>query len=209
VPVPDESWKLGPYLAYWLEHVVKRNRRPATYALYEMIPGLYLIPGLGTRGLARLSVATVQMFFNQRLEAGDSVRKVHTMRTVLSAALATAVREELITRNVARNVELPSGQRRTIQPWTADEAKRFLTAAKPDPLCAAFVLLVLCGVRRGEVLGLRWGDIEFDGGVFRISQQVQRIRGELLIGPVKTSAGVRTLPLLDLACQALKLQAER
>jgi integrase len=209
VPVPDESWKLGPYLAYWLEHVVKRNRRPATYALYEMIIRLYLIPGLGTRGLTRLSVATVQMFLNQRLEAGDSVRKVHIMRTVLSAALARAVREELITRNVARSVELPSWQRGTIQPRTADEAKRFLIAAKSDPLCAAFVLLVLCGVRRGEVLGLRWGDIEFDRGVFRISQQVQRIRGELLIGPVKTSAGVRTLPLLDLVCQALKLQAER
>ena len=124
ISVPDESWKLGPYLEYWLEHVVKRNRRPATYALYEINTRLYLLPGLGTRQLSRLSVSAVQMFFNQRLELGDSVRKVQIMRTVLSAALTRAVREELIPRNVARLVELPQWQRGTIQPWTADEAKR-------------------------------------------------------------------------------------
>jgi hypothetical protein len=78
VPVPDESWKLGAYLEYWLEHVVKHNRRPSTYALYEMNIRLYLLPGLGARRLNRLSVASVQMFLNQRLEKGDSVRKVQT-----------------------------------------------------------------------------------------------------------------------------------
>src|ERR1017187_8116080 len=159
ISVPDESWKLGPYLEYWLEHVVKRNRRPATYALYEINTRLYLLPGLGTRQLSRLSVSAVQMFFNQRLELGDSVRKVQIMRTVLSAALTRAVREELIPRNVARLVELPQWQRGTIQPWSADEAKRFLSVAKTDPLYGAFVLLTLYGLRRGESLGLRWSDI--------------------------------------------------
>jgi integrase len=130
------------------------------------------------------------------------------MRAVLSSALSRAVREELITRNVARHVELPGYQRGTIQPWNADEAKRFLAAARSDPLHAAFFLLVLYGMRRGEVLGLRWSDIDYDGRVFRIRQQIQRVRGELLIGPVKTAAGKRALPLLDLACQALKLQLE-
>jgi hypothetical protein len=101
---------------------------------------LYLIPGLGTRRLNRLSVAAVQMFLNQRLEKGDSVRKVQIMRTVLSAALTRAVREELIQRNVARLVELPQWQRATIRPWTADEAKQFLGAARSDPLYPAFVL---------------------------------------------------------------------
>lgn len=65
IPVPDESWKLGPYLYYWLEHVVKHNRRPGTYALYETTIRLYLIPGLGTRQLKQLSVGAVQMFLNQ------------------------------------------------------------------------------------------------------------------------------------------------
>ena len=68
IPVPDEVWKLGPYLEYWLENFVKRNRRPATYTLYEMNVRLYLIPGLGNHRLTGLSVAIVQGFLNQRLE---------------------------------------------------------------------------------------------------------------------------------------------
>lgn len=207
VPVPDESWKLGAYLEYWLEHVVRHNRRPATYALYEMNVRLYLAPGLGTRRLNRLSVAAVQMFLNQRLEKGDSVRKVQIMRTVLSAALSRAVREELIPRNVARLVELPQWQRGSIRPWTADEAKQFLAVAQPDPLYAAFVLLILYGLRRGEVLGLRWADIDFEAGTIQVRQQLQRIQGQLILGPVKTRASQRDMPLLDLAREALEGQA--
>src|SRR6266536_721877 len=62
IPVPDQAWRLGPYLEYWLENFVKRNRRPATYALYETNVRLYLKPGLGGRKLASLSVADVQRF---------------------------------------------------------------------------------------------------------------------------------------------------
>src|SRR5215469_1869444 len=207
ISVPDESWKLGAYLEYWLEQVVRHNRRPATYALYEMNIRLYLIPCLGTRRLSRLSVAAVQMFLNQRLEKGDSIRKVQIMRTVLSAALTRAVREELIPRNVARLVELPQWQRGTIRPWTADEAKQFLALARPDPLYAAFVLLILYGLRRGETLGLRWTDIDFAAGTIQVRQQLQRIRGQLVLGPVKTRASQRDMPLLDLVREALEGQA--
>jgi integrase len=207
--VPDESWKVGPYLEYWLENIVKRTRRPATYALYETIIRLYLVPGLGAKSLARLSVPAVQVFLNQRLETGDSVRKVQVMRSVLSAALSRAVREELISRNVARHIELPEWRRNTFRPWTAEEAKRFIAASTGDPLHSAFVLLVVYGLRRGEVLGLRWDDIDFDAGIIHIRQQIQRVRGELQLGPVKTHAGQRTLPLLDLPRQALAAQASR
>jgi integrase len=209
IPVPDKVWKLGPYLDYWLENFVRRNRRPATYNLYEMIVRLYLKPGLGSRKLTSLTVPLVQEFLNGRLQQGDSIRKLQVMRTVLSAALTRAVREELIVRNVARLVELPQWQRGQIRPWAADEARAFLAAAKPDPLYTAFVLLILYGLRRGEVLGLCWDDIDLDGGMIHIRQQLQRVRGELFLAPVKTRAGQRGLPLLDAAAEALKLQAER
>jgi len=209
IPVPDQAWRLDLYLEYWLENIVKRNRRPATYNLYEMIVRLYLIPGLGNRRLTSLSVPVVQDFLNQRLEKGDSVRKVQVMRTVLSAALTRAVREELLVRNVARLAELPESKRATIHPWSASEARQFLAAAKDDPLYAAFVVLIFYGLRRGEAIGLRWEDIDFDAGTIRIRQQVQRIRGQLLVAPVKTRASQRGLPLLDVVRQALKVQAER
>jgi hypothetical protein len=78
IPIPDKVWKLGPYLDYWLENFVKRNRRPATYTLYEMNIRLYLKPGLGNHKLTALTVANVQQFFNERLQEGDSVRKVQS-----------------------------------------------------------------------------------------------------------------------------------
>lgn len=130
IPMPDKVWKLGPYLDYWLENFVMRNRRPATYNLYEMIVRLYLKPGLGSRKLTSLTVPMVQEFLNRRLQTGDSIRKVQVMR----AALTRAVREELIVRNVARLVELPQWQRGRIRPWAADEARAFLAAARLDPL---------------------------------------------------------------------------
>jgi integrase len=187
MPVPDEIWKVGSYLEYWLQNFVKRNRRPATYALYETNIRLYLKPGLGNYKLAALTVANIQQFFSQRLEKGDSVRKVQVMRTVLSAALTRAAREELITRNVARLVELPEWRPGTVRPWSTDEARRFLAACKPDPLHAAFVLLLLYGLRRGEVLGLRWQDIDIDAGTIRIEQQAQRVRGAIHVGPGENS----------------------
>ncbi len=198
-----------PYLEYWLENFVKHNRRPATYALYEMIARLYLIPGLGTKRLTSLTVPMVQDFLNQRLAKGDSVRKVQVMRTVLSAALTRAIREELVVRNVARLVELPEWRRGTIRPWSADEARQFLAAAKPDPLYAAFVLLIFYGLRRGEALGLRWERHRPRRRNDPDPQQLQRIRGELLLAPVKTHAGKRDLPLLDVVRQALDDQAGR
>ena len=100
--------------------------------------------------LTSLSVPGVQQFLNNRLEKGDSIRKVQVMRTLLSAVLTRAVREELLVRNVARLAELPESRRRTIRPWAASETRQFLAAAKDDLLYAAFVLLIFYGMRRGE-----------------------------------------------------------
>ncbi len=209
IPVAAESWKLGPYLDQWLENVVKPTRRAATYANYETYTRLYLKPGLGHHRLRRLSVANVQRFLNAKLAEGQSIRNVQLMRQVLSAALTRAAREELISRNVARLAELPAWEPGEVRPWSADEAMAFLRAAKPDPLYPAFVLLLLYGMRRGEVLGLRWQDIDLDVGKLCVRQQLQRIRGSLHTGPVKTRAGSRDLPIPSLAHAALVMRQER
>lgn len=142
------------------------------------------------------------------LEAGRSVRMVQVMRTVLSSALSRAMREELISRNVARLVELPAWERQPITPWSAAEARAFLDAAEKYPLYPAFMLLLVYGLRLGEVLGLRWHDIdEYDSEV-RIRQQVQRVRGQLRLYPLKTAAGRRDLPLLPVVQSMLALRRE-
>ena len=203
VPVPEHGWRLDAYLDYWLEEVIRRVRRPATYALYEMTVRRYLKPGLGNRQLARLTVPIVQMFLNERLGAGDSVRKVQVMRTVLSSALTRAMREELLSRNVAQLVALPEWTRKEVQAWSADEARQFLYGAQWHPLYAAFLLLLVYGMRRGEVLGLRWSDVDFDNEMIRIRQQVQRVGRQLLIGPTKTHASRRDLPMIEMVGAAL------
>jgi integrase len=131
------------------------------------------------------------------------------MRQVLSVALTRASREDLVSRNVARLAELPTWEPAEIQPWSADEALAFLRAARTDPLYPAFVFLLVYGMRRGEVLGLRWADVELEAGVIRIRQQLQRVDGSLRTGPVKTRAGNRDLPIVALARAALLARQQK
>jgi integrase len=144
-------------------------------------------------------VPIVQSFMNSKIRTGRSVRNVEIMRQVLSAALSRAVREELLARNVARLVELPASEPAEVVPWSSAEALAFLDPAGSDPPYPAFVLLLPYGMRRGEVLSLRWQNIDFDHEMIHVRQQIYRAVGELHIGPVKTHAGRRDLPLVGLA----------
>lgn len=209
IPTSDKRWKVGEYLDYWLENIVRPTKRPKTYETYELRIRLNLKPALGKHYLRQLTVPTVQRFLNDCLAAGDSVRKVQIMRTVLGAALSRAVREELVARNVAHLVELPTWERSEIEPWSADEATAFIDHARPNPLYPAFLLLLIYGLRRGEVLGLRWCDVDFKDGTLHIRQQLQRVGGELHQGPVKTKAGRRDLPLVGAGRAALLEQHAR
>jgi integrase len=207
IPQPERRWTVAGYLDYWLREVVPIKNRPRTVELYEATIRLHIVPLLGKRSLLDLSVSDVQSAVNWLLRNGMSPRSVHKFRTVLSSALGRAVREQHIHRNVARLVELPAWERKTITPWSADEASRFLSAVRGHRWELGFLLAILYGMRRGEVLGLRWCDIDFTHGIFRIERQVQRIGGALVSGPVKTSAGRRTLPIVASAHAVLLRQA--
>lgn len=204
ISTADTRWKLGDYLDYWLEDVVKPNRRPSTYAQCETTVRLYLKPGLGSQDMRRLSVSTVQAFLNDLRIAGHSVSQMHVSRKVLSAALTRAQREELVARNVARLVELPPEQHKEVEPWRAGEIATFLREVRSDTLFAAYLLLTLYGLRRGELLGLRWQDIDVPRRELRIRQQLVRVGNQLHIGPLKTQMSRRDLPLITPVLQALQ-----
>ncbi|MFI0374505.1 tyrosine-type recombinase/integrase [Actinomadura sp. 1N219] len=209
VPVADKPWKLGDYLDYWLENVVRPSKRWNTYKKYEQTVRLYLKPGLGKLSLDRIRVAKVQAFLNAQIKAGHSVAKVHVMRMTLGAALTRAMREELITVNAAHLATLPPAPARKVKPWTAGEARAFLAAARNEPLYPAFALMMAYGLRRGEVLGLAWDDLDMDEQTMRVHWQLQRIDGELSRTPVKTDAGRRHLPMLPLVWEGMIELAER
>jgi integrase len=135
---------------------------------------------------------------------------VKDLRATLRAALTHAITEELITRNVAALVKLPTGRKRKRKAWVSDHARRFLECVRAhgDSLYAAYVLALVLGLRKGELLGLSWDDVDLDQGEVQISWQLQRIGRALIRRQTKTEESDDTLPLPDICVIALKLRKE-
>ncbi|MFF7330490.1 tyrosine-type recombinase/integrase [Streptomyces sp. NPDC090306] len=204
VPVPSRSWSVGEWLAYWLTHIVKPNTEYNTWSKYESKVRLYLVPALGKKPLAKLTPAQVRLMMQQltRAKVSASVR-FEVLRT-LRNALNRALREELITRNVALLVDMPKVSKEPHSPWNAREAVAFLRSVRAHRLYAAFVLVLVLGLRRSEVLGLRWSDVDFDARQFTPVKQVQREKGRgLVLKELKTDSSQATLPLPEFCVRAL------
>ncbi|MFF0124128.1 tyrosine-type recombinase/integrase [Streptomyces mirabilis] len=193
VPVPTRSAKLSDWLPYWLDNIVMPRRKLSTYDKYEAHVRLYLAPMVGSKRLESLSVADVRRFLTQ-LESKTTAATAKESHRVLRTALSAACREELIARNVAGLVEPPRASSRELSPWTLDETLDFLAASRKDPLYAAFVLAIAMGLRRGELVGLRWTDVDLDKRVLYVRQQTQRRRGVLYDDDTKNRRN-RALPL--------------
>ncbi|HYB38316.1 MAG TPA: site-specific integrase [Mycobacterium sp.] len=116
---------------------------------------------------------------------------------LLRAALQDAVDEEILARNVARQVKMPSGGIRKVQPWSAEEAQQFLETARGDRLYALWSVALAIGLRRGEALGLRWSDVDLVEGRVRITKALSRVGAELALRDVKTESSAATVPLPD------------
>src|SRR5215207_11466089 len=117
-----------------------------------------------------------------------SPRTIKDVRSVLRSALYSAVRQVLIDRNVAQLVQIPKQRKRKPVPWTSEEGRRFLESARSDsdPLYAAYVLVLVLGLRKGEVLGLSWEVVNFEQGALVPDHQLQRVRRSLLYRETKT-----------------------
>ncbi|MFB8266368.1 tyrosine-type recombinase/integrase [Streptomyces sp. NPDC055955] len=202
VPVPTRSARLSEWLPYWLDNVIKPRRKLSTYDKYEAHVRIYLSPMLGAKRLESLGVADVRRFL-VRLENQTTAATAKESHRVLRSALSSACNEELITRNVAKLVEPPRADARELHPWTLDETLDFLAASRKDPLYAAFVLAIGMGLRRGEIVGLRWSDLDLDNRVLYVRQQTQRRRGVLYDDDPK-SRRRRVVPLPGLCIAPLR-----
>lgn len=135
-----------------------------------------------------------------------SERTIRDAWTILCSALTNAVIEELIPKNVAALLHVPKPRKRKVKPWTVDEARRFLESAKRDhdPLYAAYVLILILGLRKGEVVGLPWNAVSLDSAELDVGWQLQRVHRELLHRETKTEASDATLPLPGICVTALR-----
>jgi integrase len=129
---------------------------------------------------------------------------------VLRSALSTAVREELVERNVAALVKSPKQRKRKVIPWSSDEARHFLESARDDDdrLYAAYVLVLAMGLRKGEVLGLTWAAVDVDQAVMVVDHQLQRVNRGLMHRETKTEASDADLPMPALVTTALAVRRE-
>ncbi|WP_328639694.1 tyrosine-type recombinase/integrase [Streptomyces canus] len=209
VPVPSRSWSLGEWLAYWLEHIVEPDAEHNTYVKYESKVRLYLAPHLGKKSLVKLTPAQLRAFMaTLRRDKVPAPTRFEVLR-VLRNALNRAIREELLARNVALLVDMPKVSKDKGTAWNAREAITFLRAARAHRLYAACVLVLVLGLRRSEVLGLRWRDLDFEARQITPVKQVQRVKGVgLVLKDLKTESSQAVLPLPEFCARALQERRE-
>lgn len=187
----------------WRRHVWRAQVGVKSLACW-LWPGFRLLDALTAREI-RLSLDGLQ-------RQGHGARTVRYVHSTLRAALEDAMREEIIEKNVAKLVRPPSVPRQERTPLTVDEVREFLRANRDDRLYALYVVIALLGLRRSEVLGLHWSDVDLEHGVLAVRRGLHRVAGELKLMEPKTRRSRRSLPLPGFVGDALaehaKLQAQ-
>lgn len=204
LPVIPERATLGEWLKRWLTDIAKPGTSPGTYRQTETICRNHLIPDLGHFRLAKLTASDVQRFLNAKVKTELSTRYISHMRATLRNALNVAVRFDLVTRNVAELAIPPRIVEPEREPWTVEEARRFLAFTKDDRLYALYVLALCTGCRQGELLGARWPDLDVDGKKLQLRTNLQRVEKEYQLLDLKTRQSRKVIPLPDLAMAALR-----
>ena len=185
----------GEYLVRWLEDSVLHSVRPKTYDSYELNVRR-LQPLIGSVRLGSLSPAHVQSAYGALLRRGLSARSVHHAHAVLHKALKQAVLWNLIPRNPTEAASRPRPAQTEMQTLNEDEVRRLFEASVEDPMHALWVLLATTGLRLGEALGLKWDDLDSQGGRLAVRRALQRQRGAgLVFVEPKTGKSRRTVHL--------------
>jgi integrase len=200
IPVVTERQTLKEFLDRWLSDCVKPRVRPATLASYDQQIKVHIAPALGHFQLARLAPQHIQRYLNDKLNEADaekrlSARTISYHRTLLRMALGQALKWGLVPRNVAGLVDAPRVERFEIQPIDQAQAQTFLDAIKGERMEALFTVALSLGLRRGEALGLRWQDVDFESRTMRICQQLHRVEKKLVFDEPKTKSSRRLLSL--------------
>lgn len=200
--VDDKKQTVRDWLEYWLEYCMKPKVRISTWESYESVVRCHLIPTIGNKQLQALQASDVQKLYKVKLSSGRIKDKtglsnttVSYIHAVLKQALTQAVKEQVVVRNIMDAVSKPKPVRHQIQPLTIEQIKTFLKFASGHRFELAYSLECYTGLRRGELLGLRWQDVDFDKGTISVRQSLIRTRQGLMISEPKTDNAIRVIPL--------------
>jgi integrase len=204
-----ENLSLGEYLVRWLEDSVRGSVRKSTYDRYDGAVRVHIKPALGHLKLNKLGPAHLQGFYRNRLDAGCAPASVNKLHAVLHKALSQAVEWHMVPLNVAEAVRAPRPAPEEMQPLSIQETRMFLEAARGDKLEALYVLAVTTGMRQGEMLALKWQDMDMENATLSVRRTLTRSGGRLLLGEPKTKKSRRTIHLTEAAVRALREHLSR
>ncbi|ALE82243.1 tyrosine-type recombinase/integrase [Pseudonocardia sp. HH130629-09] len=229
MPAPDRRTTVAQFLDQWLADI-RDDKRATTIRGYESAVRLHLVPALGKKRLDRLNATDVRSFMagmrekclccanqwdarrppaQQCCSRGrccgrrPSPRQLQFVHAVLRNALGHAERLELVPRNVAKLVRVKTPEYSVGKGLPVDQVRTLLTAAEGTRFHPLYVVAATLGLRRGELLGLRWCDIDMDDATIHVRQTVQRVGGELVVEGTKTRASSAVVPLPKITRSAI------
>jgi integrase len=205
----DENLTVGEYLDRWLSDAVRGTVRESTFSRDKGLVFNHIKPSIGRIKLRTLSAHHLQSLYRDRLDSGLSGSTVQKIHHVVCKALSQAVRWNLIPRNPVDNVKSPTSSTKEMHPLSAHEARQLLEASRGDRLEALYVLAVHTGMRRGELLGLKWADIDLDNSTVRVRRTLTRKGTGYVLGEPKTKKSRRTVRLTQKAVEGLRRHRAR
>lgn len=213
-PLPDQRLTFGRYLQEWLAGLGTASLKPRTIEYYERYVRRHVLPSeLAGKPLARLEPVDLRRLYAEKLASGLSSTSVHHLHALIHVALQRAVEDGVLGRNVAALVgrsNRPKVRRiemRTIA--SDDQPRRFLESAKGERLEALLVLAITTGMRRGELLALRWKDVDLKRGVLAVTGALQGGRRDRLTIDTPKSGKARSVALGAVAVNALRAHQAR
>ena len=216
------QYTVGQWMDVWFENYAKIKVRPSSHQTYRGYIENHIKPNIGSIPLNKLTSLELQKFYKkllgngrvERIESkkqpkGLSAKTVRNINQIISSALNLAIEQKLILANPANACALPKLEHREMKTLPVEQLTSFLREAKESGVFEMYYIELATGLRRGELLGLKWSDIDLEHGNLRVQRQIVRIDGEIVEAPLKTKNAYRTLPLSTDAVDVLKEQKKK
>ncbi len=172
----------------------REGTRPTTLRGYRWLIETHVRPDLGKVGLEKVTPTMIRRLLLAKQDAGLSATTVRHIHGMIRNVLADAEREKLVHRNAARAVRAPSVRPVERQVLAVEDARRLIESIRGDRLDALWLCALTVGLRRGELLGLRWLDIDFEPRTLVVRQTLLRVDGKLRFSEPKTDRSRRRVP---------------